>query len=904
MSLNIPVIAGTGGAGGGDNPPPALVTTLTRGANAALDDAERLKQQYIAHTAALAAADHQDADDAAGLYWSDTQNAIVDHIAKADKARQVIVDDITRQANARMNEATQAVKDVGGSPYILTGEAIAANETGSHWADAMNRMILPAIEQQRAEIAATPPVGSDRGDLPTTTSTEPVGKYKPPAGPGGGGPPVILPKPGPNPCHDGDPTCSAPPAPPTPTVPPPGVPPTATGSAPGVCCPAPTIVVNVPPCPPGSSVPPPPTTPPPSVPPSGVGSPPPPCDPTDPAGACYVPPAAQPTPPPAVPPPPLTEPLSVSTFDGAMVCELLRGAVEVVGAFGGGGERHPVIKFLADLVGLVVSSVPGLHDAGVSLRDTLYVGGSVLLDQAGAVVASAGLSNPTVAAGGLGIQTVAGFLNKWIGAPTDYFIEPLTQTVRYADPVYLPDQSTTDSALLSNVISQDTWECWTRTHGNMPWSHFKAVEAARTRPGVQEVISLFRRGLLTQAQADERFRGLGVIDPNEGAMLYALSEVIPTVGDIFKYLVKDVANQEFVQTANLDEGFADSWNDQFQAWADANGISQEQIKYEYRAQWADVPLTQIFQMWWRLRPGRVPDDLVFTEEQAKFMMKIQEVQPGFRDRLMRIAYLPINRTDIMSAYTAGTMSKDEVYERFQDLGYIAEDAQAMTDMLVTKAAGQLQSSLGAWTRRRINREYIDGTITHAQADRLLSRTVLDAQVRGDALDDADTIRSAKKRAACIKGVKRRYYTGEFNSNTARLRLMALGLEQAVIIELLDGWECERSSKSKEPTIAMLTSWVTKGIITWDQFGRRLSNLGYTDDDVLRIRQATDLDARDKAARENQATLDKAAAKNEKAANKARTLANEARTTRKRIHDELDHNKEKHKGPDPGPGPVE
>lgn len=871
-----PSLIGANVGNKGGPPDPGKVRALTDGAMSELAGSDAA----VASTLGTLTANAERENDAAGQTFNQSVGWAMDEALRRGNlaATQVrkVADRLDGLAQDQIDETRRSMRTLGGAPPVLIDDIAAYNLQDAHDQAAFEFLIDPAIKQQQTNEQLLLLQGEDAGSVesqaqatleseakaafsdkgpmlpkvPAVPPTTPAPPPPPPPAAGlppSGNPPIIVP--GPNACNDGDPKCKT--APPPADVPPVVQPPPVVDGG-GTNCP-PTDYQYVPPnpyvCYPAGSVPGvplPPGVPPPGVPPATPPVTPPPPD---------VPPVVQP---PVVPPPPpplpITSPLSVSTFDGPMVCELLKGAVSVVAGFTGGGQKHPAIKFISDLLGGVVSIIPGLHDAGVALRDAVYLSGSVALDLSGQVLSSAGLQNPGVAFGGLGIQTIAGFLDKWVGAPTDYYIEPINQTVRYANPVFIPDQSAIDASFLANQISQDTWECWTRTHGNLPWSHFQNVWATRTRPGINEVISLFRRGTIGQEEANERFRGLGVLDPQEGAELYSLSTQIPTVGDIFKYLVKDVMNEEYIATAGLDEGFDESWNAQLQYWADANGMTKEQIQAEYRAQWQDIPLTQIYEMVRRLRPGRVDPSLQFTKDNAQFLMKIQEVPPLFRDKLLEMSYLPINLTQIQAAYVSGSMDLEEVGQRLQDYGYSPKDAVALTEFTRVKGEQQNAQAAGVWTRRRIARGYKDGELSHQDATRLLSRTITDPNRIKQTLDDVDLVRSAEARKMCIKGIKRRFLVGEFDTVTASKLLVNLRLDFLQASDLIDNWDCEKMTRRKEPTIKILSDWVYWGIITLDELGRRLTNLGYSDEDVIRLRISIDGNDRLRKKREAESQI--------------------------------------------------
>ena len=171
--------------------------------------------------------------------------------------------------------------------------------------------------------------------------------------------------------------------------------------------------------------------------------------------------------------------------------------------------------------------------------------------------------------------------------------------------------------------------------------------------------------------------------------------------------------------------------------------------------------------------------------------------------------------------------------------------------------------MGAWTRRKIVKEYVDGTIDRDEADKLLARTVKAKQRRTDALDDADLIRNARGRKACIQAIRRRYLLGELDDRQGTKALTDLGLAGLTAIDFIGTWKCERISRRKEPTVKQLVDWLYWGIIDLNEMRRRLKNLGYSDDDAERILTSEALNTLKKQALERQRQADRNAREQER-----------------------------------------
>lgn len=468
-----------------------------------------------------------------------------------------------------------------------------------------------------------------------------------------------------------------------------------------------------------------------------------------------------------------------------------------------------------------------------------------------------GVPNPAVAAEAITVGSAAGFLEKWLGTPMAYWMQPVEQAARYANPLNLLSQGGIDSAHLTGGLTVEQWTCLTKANGNMPWQHYQVVYGTRSRANADQVVALWRRDIISEPLMRQYMRNLGFLDQAEVDQMLRLSEYVPSTQELFTWIKKDVHDEAFAALAGLDEDFPDPLPPAFQRWFAANGTTPQQIKYDYRSQWNLPSTTMLAEMQARLRPGRVPAEIATPPSMVDELLKLDEWPKGLRPRIEYILTQPVNRTDVGAGYIAGVINEDEVFQRMLDLKYTPADAKFLTNMLVVKSEQQQQQSIGAWTRRTIIKKYIGGALDRDKAGKLLSRTIKDRQRMLDALNDADTVREAQRREACIAGLKKRYMLGEWTTPQVRNLLIGQGMDMEQADSISEAWYCSRASRVKEPTVKMLGEWAVAGLIDWNQFDQRLRNLGYSPDDAERIRIITDKQARQKAAKEAEAAADRA-----------------------------------------------
>lgn len=150
---------------------------------------------------------------------------------------------------------------------------------------------------------------------------------------------------------------------------------------------------------------------------------------------------------------------------------------------------------------------------------------------------------------------------------------------------------------------------------------------------------------------------------------------IPSVTDMVMFEKREAFRPEFEQEQLKDDPPSDSYILNMRAL----GFDEEWAGYFWRAHWELPSLRDGFSMLHRLRRGRVDESIVFDDDMMKSLLKQQDVLAKYRERLRAIAYEPLTRVDLRRMYQLNALKKDEIYERYLDLGYNKDDAQLLTD---------------------------------------------------------------------------------------------------------------------------------------------------------------------------------------------------------------------------------
>jgi ElaB/YqjD/DUF883 family membrane-anchored ribosome-binding protein len=401
-----------------------------------------------------------------------------------------------------------------------------------------------------------------------------------------------------------------------------------------------------------------------------------------------------------------------------------------------------------------------------------------------------------------------------------------------------------------------------------------SIEANKALPTPGQAQQLFLRGEIDEKKHDSILASYGFSQDhiNEIKSLYA---IIPSVTDIITMAVKEAFTPEIAQRFGQFEDLPPA----FVSWAKKQGLSEEWAGRYWAAHW-ELPSPQMgFEMYQRRLIDK--DDLTL-------LLKALDVMPYWREKMINLSYNPPTRVDVRRMYKMGVITEEQVYNFHLDIGYSPENARLLTDFTKRYSAPEDQSQQdtfielarstysAAYKDRIISeveyRTFLEG-LKYATDDINLLITLDDYAIeQKEALFDPTGYRKDY-----LKMIEQGYNRGLFNRQDTIPMLLDLGLtndqaelelslidynRQLAVKDILlnqlhdqyttfiiDGvelhsildtfafysdeverliqeWDIERSFRTKKPSETLIKSFLTKGLITEDQYLDELRGFGY------------------------------------------------------------------------------
>jgi hypothetical protein len=358
-------------------------------------------------------------------------------------------------------------------------------------------------------------------------------------------------------------------------------------------------------------------------------------------------------------------------------------------------------------------------------------------------------------------------------------------------------------------------------------------------------------------------------------------EEVPTAQNLVTMELREAFRPDF-RPRLLEEPASED----FKKWMRTQGYSEYWADSFWASHWTLPSAQQGFEMFHRLRPGRVGADVSFPEEELARLLKQQDVLGFYRNRLTAIAYNPITRVDIRRMRRAGVISKEEVEERYRDVGYSPADAallaewterdqepaeRALSVSLITEAysqgdmeRGEAQEDLRAQgygdkdlallmkvlDRRVLKRQLAEAARrertlrtlrTRAQKDlekNALNREDYDAQLDELGLAPveqaefwASVVPVAAVRNLTIGEVLRLYRTSALDRAAALGRLGELKMRDADAELLLRAEDVRNGNRTRDLTTAQVERLFRDGLVDRDGLKARLLAAGYDGGDA-------------------------------------------------------------------------
>jgi hypothetical protein len=336
-----------------------------------------------------------------------------------------------------------------------------------------------------------------------------------------------------------------------------------------------------------------------------------------------------------------------------------------------------------------------------------------------------------------------------------------------------------------------------------------------------ELVTLQKRGGVVRGDLKSRLREQGVMYDSDITELNTLFTQVPGPSDVVRYMQRDVVNPNVVNTFRLDDGFTDNFHGKLKEYADQQGVTEEQMIFEWRAHWSIPSPTQLYEMVRRLRhnPKYGGPEKVLSD--VRTALKQQDILPYWQDKLLELAYHPINLTDARKAFERGWIDDDKFIGTMYQIGYSDDDAK----LLLRFASEERKRTIRLDPHMA---DYAKGFLTFDQLATEFIRQGFSIDIMGDVKDEADRQRALESQKLHSQAIARQYKACRITRDEAMADAESRSIPPEVIEYQLDLAGENTTCGTRRERVATLCEALDAGYITESDYIDRMRLMKYDD----------------------------------------------------------------------------
>ena len=381
------------------------------------------------------------------------------------------------------------------------------------------------------------------------------------------------------------------------------------------------------------------------------------------------------------------------------------------------------------------------------------------------------------------------------------------------DPNILPTPDNLVGQVQKGIISDDNFIDIMSQAGYSKEFSSNMLSNARTYLSALDYVTAWRRSAITEDQLNETLKEQG-LNTSDIATLKTITIYYPTPQDLIRFGIRDVFSPATIELYGLDQDYPTNLDQM----APAAGLTSETAHWYWMAHWQLPSPDEVYRMGQR---GIISEDDVAT------YLRVADFMPYWREKLIALAYDPIDRIDIRRIYDIGLFSKDDVVKRYQDLGYSPDDAALLAEFTVQ----QSQASKGVTASSLVVDSYKAGTIDRATAMQKLADAKVSTEDANLLLDNADSAIQQELINLEADAIIDQYQRGEIDMSEVQTQLTKIGVPARVMQLTIQRELAQARKRTKSGTKSDLETWWKMGLIGHDIFTSKMTALGYNGTDI-------------------------------------------------------------------------
>lgn len=363
--------------------------------------------------------------------------------------------------------------------------------------------------------------------------------------------------------------------------------------------------------------------------------------------------------------------------------------------------------------------------------------------------------------------------------------------------------STADAAdaVVRNIWTQDIGAAEAKMSGVNGDNFDVLVKLTGEPPGPMDMLSLWRRGIITEDFLDTAIRYSRIKDVYIDS-IKALAHSYMSPADVIELAIKGLKTPDEAQTMY---GIAGGLEDQFQILYEGAGDAIGN----------QAALTL-------MNHGYI------NEAQVKEVFGRSRMNPLFYDMAMNLKHHFLSVIQVELALKAGSVAPEVATKWLTADGYPADQIAAF----VSGAAAAKSGGSKAETETMVVAMYTDHLYDSAEATVALANLGYTASEADMILQLADAKRALSQTTTAISAIRGAYLARRITKAQAGTDLDTLAVPAKARDAWLDAWEVELTTKVKELTVAEIGGLAKKSFLSYPNAMERWVAMGYSEADAF------------------------------------------------------------------------
>lgn len=269
-------------------------------------------------------------------------------------------------------------------------------------------------------------------------------------------------------------------------------------------------------------------------------------------------------------------------------------------------------------------------------------------------------------------------------------------------------------------------------------------------------------------------------DKDESEKLFEALRPVPTFSILLEWLAKEVFEPDIRRRFLLDTDYPAIWDSLMQSI----GVPEFERRAYWASHWIHPAPGQIGDMYTRFRSDRTNrsaedaagagvtiSDLDMSKADFTESLKLHELAPYWRDRIIANSFRPLPLTLLQTAYAFGIKDDAWMKGRLEDYGYSSGNAQFVLDVWARKFPKTSKAPLNT----NIIKRYEIGQISRSEANNLFATEGVSAEVTSFILDSIDGKITLRNKGVQIANIRRYYRSVSMTETELVTYIRGLGI---------------------------------------------------------------------------------------------------------------------------------